>query len=382
MGDAWAFTKSVGSGVWDGVASTAEGLWSLAKGGYSLATDSQARDYAWETTKRVASVVKDYGATAVDDPAKPYRDARDGALAAYDRFDVARQEAGAAGKSAEFWGHATGRAGFEIAAIGAATKAGKVGEAARVAEVAADATKAAKATEAFGDVSSASARAAAALEKPALRAADTSLSALEHCPLKKPPAATTLDAMYVKAPAAKEEIDALAAKVVAEHGGRVAPTAVKSRARALEKIEKEYGGDPAGLTDLARNTIVVPAGNEDAVIQSLRADNPGIEVKKTMAAENAFGYSDIKVRVPTENGLIAEIQVNSPEMIYAKESTEDARAILGDETYQRIASQPGLPPGGLGHKMYQEARGLPKGSPQRELIQAQSREYYAAFGRK
>jgi uncharacterized Zn-binding protein involved in type VI secretion len=191
-----------------------------------------------------------------------------------------------------------------------------------------------------------------------------------------------LDEMYAKAPAAKAEIDALARDVADQHGGTVAETPLKSPLRAVQKIEQDYGGDASEIKDLARNTIVVPKGTEDAALQSLLQANPRIvteNVKITDPVSNPLGYSDIKVTVPTESGIPAEIQINSPEMIYAKESPDNARAILGDETYEEIASRPGLPPGGQGHVMYEEYRSLPPGSQERDEIASQSRDYYDAF---
>jgi len=132
LGDYWAFSKYFYSGVWDAAAGTVEGVVELAKGGYALATDEKARESAWNTTKKLAKAAGDYGEEVWDDPAKAYRDARDGTLAAYNTFEQAKEKAAAEGSSAEFWGDLTGKVGFEIGTIifgvGVAAKAGKLGK--------------------------------------------------------------------------------------------------------------------------------------------------------------------------------------------------------------------------------------------------------------
>src|SRR5262249_7966166 len=85
-----------------------------------------------------------------------------------------------------------------------------------------------------------------------------------------------LDSMLEKAPAAKQEIDQLAKAVADENGGSVSEAPIKSRARALEKAENDYQGDASRLKDLARNTVVVPKGEEEAALNSLRKMRPDI----------------------------------------------------------------------------------------------------------
>jgi len=135
LGDSGAFTKSLGSGAWDAGTGLVEGVGELAKGGYALATDEKARESAWKTTKKLAEAVEDYGEEVWDDPAKAYRDARDGTLAAYNSFEQAKEKAAAEGRSAEFWGNLTGKGLFEIGTalipVGVAAKAGKLGKVAK-----------------------------------------------------------------------------------------------------------------------------------------------------------------------------------------------------------------------------------------------------------
>jgi len=184
-----------------------------------------------------------------------------------------------------------------------------------------------------------------------------------------------LDAMYTKAPAAKAEIDVLAGNVAEAVGGKVAPAPLKSRGRALEKA-MEYeakGGDAGNVKDIARNTIVVARSQHDKAAALLQRG--GAKVKSIDPATDDLGYSGANAVVKTKAGIPAEIQINSPEMIYAKESPATARAILGDDTYNQIAARTGVP-GGRGHQLYEEWRSLPAGDPRRDVIATESRAYY------
>lgn len=181
--------------------------------------------------------------------------------------------------------------------------------------------------------------------------------------------------VYGKAPAAKAEIDATADQLAAQYGGRVAKAPIKSQERAIEKITNDYDGDPTRIKDLARNTIIVESDQVGAVAAEL--SNRGANVKIIDGAGDPLGYSGVNSTVKTRAGIPAEIQVNSPEMIYAKESEPLARGLLGDETYNAVAEKTGVP-GGLGHKYYEEWRVLDKNSAEAKAIAEKSRAYYEA----
>ncbi len=186
----------------------------------------------------------------------------------------------------------------------------------------------------------------------------------------------TLEGMYNVAPLAKKEIDDLANDIANRHGGTVAEDLLKSKERAIEKSVNIYGGKPQRLTDLARNTIIVPPGNVDAVVAELRAQ--GAKVKEFTPESNALGYSGFNTVVKTKAGIKAEIQVNTPAMIYAKEPEDIARKILGNETYDNISKELGVP-GGQGHAMYEKWRQLDPKSDEAVKIANESQAYYDKF---
>jgi hypothetical protein len=103
---------------------------------------------------------------------------------------------------------------------------------------------------------------------------------------------------------------------------------------------------------------------------------PANRIKRTSAEQDPLGYSGAIVNVEQANGMLAEIQVNSPEMIFAKEPEALAEQILGPKLFSTIKNATGLP-GGQGHKFYEAWRQLPLGSPEADRIAAMSRAYYA-----
>ena len=181
-----------------------------------------------------------------------------------------------------------------------------------------------------------------------------------------------LDEMYAKAPAAQKEIDDIAAQIAAQTNGRVAPGPVKGRERAMEKIEKEYDGDAARIKDLVRNTIVVEQAEYDKAVALVK--QKAAKVKTIRDGDDPLGYTGTNAVVQTKAGISAEIQVNTPEMIFAKEKPEIAKKILGEERYNQIASRSAE--GGKGHVLYEEYRTLPPHDPKRKAIEEQSRKYY------
>ncbi|MBO2927705.1 PAAR domain-containing protein [Metapseudomonas otitidis] len=193
--------------------------------------------------------------------------------------------------------------------------------------------------------------------------------------LGAPKTPKTFEEVYAKAPAAKAEIDAVADALAAKHQGTVAKAPIKSRERALQKVNEHYRGDATQIKDLARNTVIVPKEKVATVAAELK--EMGAKVKVIDGAEDPLGYSGINATMKTKAGITAEIQVNSPEMIYAKESEPLARQLLGDEVYNAVAEKAGVP-GGKGHKYYEDWRVLGSDSPEAQAIAEQSRAYYEA----
>jgi hypothetical protein len=179
--------------------------------------------------------------------------------------------------------------------------------------------------------------------------------------------------IYSKAPDAKVEIDNLSITIANKYDGSVALSPIKSEERALQKIENDYNGDATQIKDLARNTIIVDADNINNVVSDLT--NNGANIKVVSSTTDTLGYSGINATVQTKSGITAEIQVNTPEMLFAKESEIDARRLLGNDTYDEIASKTPVE-GGLGHTLYEQWRVLDDNSIEAKIIAEKSRQYY------
>ncbi|TDM05470.1 MAG: hypothetical protein C4K60_11875 [Ideonella sp. MAG2] len=179
--------------------------------------------------------------------------------------------------------------------------------------------------------------------------------------------------VYKLAPAAKLEVDELASAIAKKYDADLATAPVKSAERAWQKVVNDYDGNASRINDLARNTIIAGEADIPRIVDDLAA--AGAKVKVINAADDALGYSGINASIKTKAGIHAEIQVNTPAMIFAKESPEIAGRLLGATRYAEIAKQADVP-GGLGHKLYEQHRVLDKGSDVARAIASQSRQYY------
>lgn len=165
----------------------------------------------------------------------------------------------------------------------------------------------------------------------------------------------------------------MADEIAGMFDGQVAKAPIKSQNRAIQKIVNDYGGDATRIKDLARNTIIVSPDNMDSVVAELA--KRGANVKVINGASDPLGYSGVNSTIKTQAGIFGEVQVNTPAMIYAKESETMARALLGSDLYGSIAAKSGTV-GGQGHKFYEQWRVLSPSSSQAQSIAEHSRNYY------
>jgi hypothetical protein len=170
----------------------------------------------------------------------------------------------------------------------------------------------------------------------------------------------------------------MADEIASMFGGQVAKAPIKSQERAIQKIMNDYGGDASRIKDLARNTIIVSPDKMDSVVAELA--KRGANVKVINGATDPLGYSGVNSTIKTQAGIFGEVQVNTPAMIYAKESEAMSRILLGDHMYSSIAARSGIS-GGQGHKFYEQWRVLSPNSTQAQSIAEQSRANYEAIRR-
>lgn len=130
--------------------------------------------------------------------------------------------------------------------------------------------------------------------------------------------------------------------------------------RSVEKITNDYAKDASKIKDIVRNTIITEEGNINTVVSSLKERDAKIKILDSVV--DPLGYSGINANLTTEAGLLTEIQINSPGMIYGKEQESISRILLGDETYNELAVKIKLP-GGKGHEYYEQWRSIYGESP-------------------
>jgi hypothetical protein len=153
----------------------------------------------------------------------------------------------------------------------------------------------------------------------------------------------------------------------------VSPANAKSYDRIIEKAKLDYGGDVSMVMDIVRNTFVASEDIKEELIADIKKSFNVVRVKHQNFPN--LGYTGTVINFKSTTGIIGEIQINTPQMIYAKEP--NARQIIGTKLYDEIRSKSGIE-GGLGHKYYERYRVL---SPEQDAIERaeiaeQSRMYY------
>lgn len=145
------------------------------------------------------------------------------------------------------------------------------------------------------------------------------------------------------------------------------------------KLNSEKDLLVSDIKDSVRNTIIVDKENIEYVVKDLQGLSSFSRYKQ-QTPEDFCGYSGNIINLKMPNGIQAEIQVNTPKMIYAKETETNARRILGDKIWEQISKETGMP-GGLGHKYYEEIRILDKitDKNKKEELTKLSKSYYAHF---
>lgn len=190
--------------------------------------------------------------------------------------------------------------------------------------------------------------------------------------------------VVIKARSSGGEVQGLAESIAAGHNAICTPINYKSEAsikrKVLSRRIKDDSFMPENLTDCVRTTIIVDTRQLKYVINELKAQESFYKYKPQ---KTILGYVGNIVNVKTNNGLVAEIQVNTAKMIYAKELPKNAKAILGEKLWNKIHRETGIE-GGLGHKYYEEWRVMSKEEQQSAkgiALRKRSEEYYSHFNK-
>lgn len=191
--------------------------------------------------------------------------------------------------------------------------------------------------------------------------------------------------LYNLAEEVKLEVQGYAEDIAKMFGAIVTPINLKSKASILRKLRSSEASHNANeIKDAVRTTIISDENAIDEIRDYFRRDRQGggvVQRIKIQAGDGFLGYTGTIVNIKCSNGILGEVQINTPKMIYAKEIPEDAKRILGIDVWNKIRRETGLE-GGLGHKYYEKYRLLSfeeQSSAIGLAIKRASEEYYSHF---
>lgn len=128
--------------------------------------------------------------------------------------------------------------------------------------------------------------------------------------------------LYQRAAQLKDSFDQLGQEIAQQVGGRLKVANIKGADRAVAKINSDLGGNAGNIKDLLRATIEVDSIPQaraaiDLLQQRFEVLESGYRDLFDPAANPKDGYRDAKMNVQLD-GIVAEMQVNLPEMLQAK----------------------------------------------------------------
>lgn len=170
----------------------------------------------------------------------------------------------------------------------------------------------------------------------------------------------------------------LAEDIARKIGASCTPINFKSLPSMMRKCKSD-GCLPSDLKDTVRTTIVTSSREDiEKAISALESDSGQLKLLRVKRQSTDVGYTGVICNFELPNGVVCEIQINTADMIYAKESPEIAKIVIGEDVWNRIFKRTGLD-GGLGHKYYERFRVLDPLSEEALEIQKLSKEYYSHF---
>ncbi len=174
------------------------------------------------------------------------------------------------------------------------------------------------------------------------------------------------------------EFKTIGESIAKKVGGIVTPVNYKSFSSMYRKLVTE-NINISDIKDAVRSTIIVDKDKIDEVVMNLKQLDNFIRHKE-QKPEAFMGYSCNIINLSMSNNTVAEIQVNTAKMIYAKETEANAKRILGEELWNKIRTETNMQ-GGLGHRYYEEIRLLNEVTERQKIkrLKSLSKEYYSHF---
>jgi hypothetical protein len=137
-----------------------------------------------------------------------------------------------------------------------------------------------------------------------------------------PESQTTLRNRYQEAAFRKQEFDNINRDIANLVNAEYQAVGLKGSNRAVEKIKDDYDGDATQIKDILRSTLVIQNIQQAGVaFQEIGKRYRVVDFRNWLDPKARVpdgGYRDIKINVDVD-GHIAEIQINSPEMVAVKE---------------------------------------------------------------
>jgi hypothetical protein len=176
------------------------------------------------------------------------------------------------------------------------------------------------------------------------------------------------------------EIENIRSKIARDLGGQVSAIDFKSASSIVRKANDYYKGNVNKVKDAVRNTVIVDKQNIQLALEKAKQIPGYIRTNERNPDTDNLGYKGHAIIFKTKNGMYGEVQINTPEIIYAKETESRGRKMLGDKKYDEIAKRIGVK-GGLGHKLFEEWRVLKEksNSIRKNEIETESKSYYKHF---
>lgn len=145
---------------------------------------------------------------------------------------------------------------------------------------------------------------------------------LEYLASKFPGSEITLKNLYQDAAIRKEQFDNINRDIANLVNAEYQAVNLKGSNRAVEKITDDYEGDATKIKDILRSTLVIQNIQQAGVaFQEIGKRYRVVDFRNWLDPKARVpdgGYRDIKINVDVD-GHIAEIQINSPEMVAVKE---------------------------------------------------------------
>jgi len=132
---------------------------------------------------------------------------------------------------------------------------------------------------------------------------------------------SNLDTLYSDGAEAQRELRGTLSDVAASVGGSVdMPDELKDRGKAERNIAKRYQGDPAGLTDISRGSIVVDTPEQMRMAHEELAKRANVVCfdDRVSNPQSGSGYRDLQYGVEASNGHVSEVQVHIRPLWQAK----------------------------------------------------------------